>query len=309
MRGGVGANTLSKNMKLGSKFKVAIFGHLYQSDENRTVWAVVRKLNDLGAEVLMEEAFYHHIKASMPSDVGAVTPQIAAGIEADWVVSMGGDGTFLRTAAAIGAKEIPILGVNTGHLGFLADVSADNIHAELEAVVAGEYVIERHSVIQAQKDGKPLSTYPYALNEVALLKHDNSSIIEVAAKINGELLTVYRADGLMVCTPTGSTGYSLSVGGPIIVPQSNTFCLSPVASHSLSTRPVVLCDDAEISLTVRSRSHNFLISIDGRSDSFPDGTTVVLRRAPYCVRVMKVKHKSFFTTLRDKMMWGADGRF
>ena len=224
-------------------------------------------------------------------------------------MSMGGDGTFLRTAAAIGAKEIPILGVNTGHLGFLADVSADNIHAELEAVVAGEYVIERHSVIQAQKDGKPLSTYPYALNEVALLKHDNSSIIEVAAKINGELLTVYRADGLMVCTPTGSTGYSLSVGGPIIVPQSNTFCLSPVASHSLSTRPVVLCDDAEISLTVRSRSHNFLISIDGRSDSFPDGTTVVLRRAPYCVRVMKVKHKSFFTTLRDKMMWGADGRF
>ncbi len=309
MRGGVGANTLSKNMKLGSKFKVAIFGHLYQSDENRTVWAVVRKLNDLGAEVQMEEAFYHHIKASMPSDVGAVTPQIAAGIEADWAVSMGGDGTFLRTAAAIGAKEIPILGVNTGHLGFLADVSADNIHAELEAVVAGEYVIERHSVIQAQKDGKPLSTYPYALNEVALLKHDNSSIIEVAAKINGELLTVYRADGLMVCTPTGSTGYSLSVGGPIIVPQSNTFCLSPVASHSLSTRPVVLCDDAEISLTVRSRSHNFLISIDGRSDSFPDGTTVVLRRAPYCVRVMKVKHKSFFTTLRDKMMWGADGRF
>lgn len=309
MRGGVGANTLSKNMKLGSKFKVAIFGHLYQSDENRTVWAVIRKLNDLGAEVLMEEAFYHHIKALMPSDVGAVTPQIAAGIEADWAVSMGGDGTFLRTAAAIGAKEIPILGVNTGHLGFLADVSADNIHAELEAVVAGEYVIERHSVIQAQKDGKPLSTYPYALNEVALLKHDNSSIIEVAAKINGELLTVYRADGLMVCTPTGSTGYSLSVGGPIIVPQSNTFCLSPVASHSLSTRPVVLCDDAEISLTVRSRSHNFLISIDGRSDSFPDGTTVVLRRAPYCVRVMKVKHKSFFTTLRDKMMWGADGRF
>lgn len=296
-------------MKLGSKFKVAIFGHLYQSDENRTVWAVVRKLNDLGAEVLMEETFYHHIKLSQPYDVGAVTPQTAAGIEADWAVSMGGDGTFLRTAAAIGAKEIPILGINTGHLGFLADVSADDIHAELEAVVAGEYVIERHSVIQAQKDGKPLNTYPYALNEVALLKHDNSSIIEVAAKINGELLTVYRADGLMVCTPTGSTGYSLSVGGPIIVPQSNTFCLSPVASHSLSTRPVVLCDDAEISLTVRSRSHNFLISIDGRSESFPDDTTVVLRRAPYCVRVMKVKHKSYFTTLRDKMMWGADGRF
>lgn len=296
-------------MKSGLKFKVAIFGHLYPSDGNRAVATVVRKLNDMGAEVLMEASFYHKIKSCLPSDIGAITSQSAADIEADWAVSMGGDGTFLRTAASIGAKEIPILGINTGHLGFLADVSADNIEVELEAVAAGEYVVERHSVIHAQKDGQPLSTYPYALNEVALLKHDNSSIIEIAAKINGELLTVYRADGLMVCTPTGSTGYSLSVGGPIIVPQSNTFCLSPVASHSLSTRPVVLCDDAEISLTVKSRSHNFLISIDGRSESFPDATTILLRRASYCVRVMKVKHKSFFTTLRDKMMWGADGRF
>ena len=291
------------------KLKVAIYGHLYQSDENRAVETVIRKLNEMGAEVLMEASFYHKIKSSLSAEIAKVIPCPAEDIEADWAVSMGGDGTFLRTAASIGAKEIPILGINTGHLGFLADVSADNIEAGLEAVAAGECIVERHSVIQAQKDGKPLSTYPYALNEVALLKHDNSSIIEVAAKINGELLTVYRADGLMVCTPTGSTGYSLSVGGPIIVPQSNTFCLSPVASHSLSTRPVVLCDDAEISLTVRSRSHNFLISIDGRSESFPDATTVMLRRAPYCVRVMKVKHKSFFTTLRDKMMWGVDGRF
>ena len=259
-------------MKSGIKLKVAIYGHLYQSDENRAVETVIRKLNEMGAEVLMEASFYHKIKSSLSAEIAKVIPCLAEDIEADWAVSMGGDGTFLRTAASIGAKEIPILGINTGHLGFLADVSADNIEAGLEAVAAGECIVERHSVIQAQKDGKPLSTYPYALNEVALLKHDNSSIIEVAAKINGELLTVYRADGLMVCTPTGSTGYSLSVGGPIIVPQSNTFCLSPVASHSLSTRPVVLCDDAEISLTVRSRSHNFLISIDGRSESFESET-------------------------------------
>ena len=116
------------------------------------------------------------------------------------------------------------------------------------------------------------------------------------------------ADGLIVCTPTGSTGYSLSVGGPIIVPNSGTFCISPVASHSLSTRPVIICDDVEITLEVHSRSHNFLISVDGRSESFEDNTIITLRRAPYVVKVIKIEHKNFFDTLREKMMWGADQR-
>ena len=150
--------------------------------------------------------------------------------------------------------------------------------------------------------------YPYALNEGATLKHDNSSLIEIDTHINGALLTNYMSDGLIISTPTGSTGYSLSVGGPIIVPRSGTFCLSPVASHSLSTRPVIVCDDVVITLRVRSRSHNFLIAVDGRSESISENTTITLRRAPYAIGVMKVMHQNFFDTLRDKMMWGADQR-
>ena len=141
-----------------------------------------------------------------------------------------------------------------------------------------------------------------------MLKHDNSSLIDIRTEIDGELLTHYIADGLIVSTPTGSTGYSLSAGGPVIVPGTQTLCLSAVAPHSLYIRPVVLNDDVTITLTVQSRSHNFLVAIDGRSESFRSGTTITLRRASYDIKVMKIRHKNFFDTLRTKMMWGADNR-
>ena len=168
------------------------------------------------------------------------------------------------------------MGINTGRLGFLADVSPEDIENALDAVFDGRYTIEQRAVIAMTLDGETYHGYPYALNEVAILKHDNSSLIEIDTHINGALLTNYMSDGLIISTPTGSTGYSLSVGGPIIVPRSGTFCLSPVASHSLSTRP--------------------------------ENTTITLRRAPYAIGVMKVMHQNFFDTLRDKMMWGADQR-
>ena len=288
--------------------KVALYGNVYQTKKNIYVEAVLRKLQQLKADICIEPEFAGFIKERLKistehatTDTDTISPDIA--------ISMGGDGTFLNTAARIGERGIPILGINTGRLGFLADVSPDFIDSALDAVWRGEYNVEQRAVIAVSKDGKPLGGYPYALNEVAVLKHDNSSLIEIKTCIDGALLTNYMADGLIVCTPTGSTGYSLSVGGPIIVPRSGTFCISAVAPHSLSTRPVILCDDVEISLEVHSRSRNFLISVDGRSESFPDGTVITLRRAPYTIGVMKIKHKNFFETLRDKMMWGADQRF
>ena len=281
--------------------KVALYGNVYQTKKNIYVEAVLRKLQQLKADICIEPEFAGFIKERLKistehatTDTDAISPDIA--------ISMGGDGTFLNTAARIGERGIPILGINTGRLGFLADVSPDFIDSALDAVWRGEYNVEQRAVIAVSKDGKPLGGYPYALNEVAVLKHDNSSLIEIKTCIDGALLTNYMADGLIVCTPTGSTGYSLSVGGPIIVPRSGTFCISAVAPHSLS-------DDVEISLEVHSRSRNFLISVDGRSESFPDGTVITLRRAPYTIGVMKIKHKNFFETLRDKMMWGADQRF
>jgi NAD+ kinase len=221
---------------------------------------------------------------------------------------MGGDGTFLRTASRVADKRIPILGVNTGRLGFLADVNAQEIEHTIEALYAGDFSVETRAVIQVETGDTPLQGYPCALNDVAILKRDNASMITIHASINGETLTTYQADGLVMSTPTGSTAYSLSVGGPIIVPGTHVFSLTAVAPHSLNVRPIVVAEDSVITLTVESRTHNFLVALDGRSEKLPDSTTLTLRKATYRVQVIKRSGTRYFRTLREKMMWGADQR-
>lgn len=288
--------------------RIALLGNVFQTKKNAYIKRVLKKLAELQADVCIEEGFADFLNRELGVSLNGMDTFKMPHLKADLVISMGGDGTFLTSAAQVGARGIPILGINTGHLGFLADVSPEDIENALDAVFDGRYTIEQRAVIAMTLDGETYHGYPYALNEVAILKHDNSSLIEIDTHINGALLTNYMSDGLIISTPTGSTGYSLSVGGPIIVPRSGTFCLSPVASHSLSTRPVIVCDDVVITLRVRSRSHNFLIAVDGRSESISENTTITLRRAPYAIGVMKVMHQNFFDTLRDKMMWGADQR-
>lgn len=233
------------------------------------------------------------------------TPHVA---EADLVLSVGGDGTFLNAASQVGERQTPILGINTGHLGFLADVDPADIADCLQRVLAGEGVIQPRSVLQVTTEGENLQGYPYALNEVAILKHDNSSLIQIETFVNGHLLNAYLADGLIVATPTGSTGYSLSVGGPILSPDSDSFCLSAVAPHSLNVRPVILRDNVDIELRISSRTGHYLLALDGRSQSLSDTTSLRLCRAPYNVNVVKVQRKEFFDTLRAKMHWGIDAR-
>lgn len=288
--------------------RIALLGNVFQTKKNAYIKRVLKKLAELQADVCIEEGFADFLNRELSVSLNGMDTFKMPHLKADLVISMGGDGTFLTSAAQVGARGIPILGINTGRLGFLADVSPEDIENALDAVFNGRYTIEQRAVIAMTLDGETYHGYPYALNEVAILKHDNSSLIEIDTHINGALLTNYMSDGLIISTPTGSTGYSLSVGGPIIVPRSGTFCLSPVASHSLSTRPVIVCDDVVITLRVRSRSHNFLIAVDGRSESISENTTITLRRAPYAIGVMKVMHQNFFDTLRDKMMWGADQR-
>lgn len=288
--------------------RIALLGNVFQTKKNAYIKRVLKKLAELQAEICIEEEFADFLNRELCVSLNGMDTFKMPHLKADLVISMGGDGTFLTSAAQVGARGIPILGINTGRLGFLADVSPEDIENALDAVFDGRYTIEQRAVIAMTLDGETYHGYPYALNEVAILKHDNSSLIEIDTHINGALLTNYMSDGLIISTPTGSTGYSLSVGGPIIVPRSGTFCLSPVASHSLSTRPVIVCDDVVITLRVRSRSHNFLIAVDGRSESISENTTITLRRAPYAIGVMKVMHQNFFDTLRDKMMWGADQR-
>ncbi len=229
-------------------------------------------------------------------------------VEADMAISLGGDGTFLKAATQVGNRQIPILGINTGRLGFLADVLPEEMEQVVDEIMKGHYRVEERSVLQVVSPTGTIHLTPFGLNEIAVLKHDSSSMISIHTSINGELLTTYQADGLVVATPTGSTAYSLSVGGPIIVPHSRTFAVTPVAPHSLNVRPLVIDDDAEIALRIESRSHNYLVSVDGRSESLSEETQLIIRKAPFCVRVVKRFDHHFFNTLRNKMMWGADAR-
>lgn len=227
---------------------------------------------------------------------------------ADMVISIGGDGTFLRTALNIGKKDIPILGINAGRLGFLADVNEKEMEAAIEDVIYGKYRIEHRSLLHLSTENKSFCGYNYALNEIAVLKQDTASMITIHATINGEYLNSYEADGLIISTPTGSTAYSLSVGGPILTPTSSNFVISPIAPHSLTTRPLVVDDDCEITLDVESRSGSFLISLDGRSEVCQIGTRLSINKASHTLKVAKRLDHTFFNTLREKLMWGADSR-
>ena len=226
----------------------------------------------------------------------------------DLVISMGGDGTFLKAACMVGEREIPILGINKGRLGFLADVLPSEIEDVLEHVLRRDYMIENHTVIKLEADGECVDCCPFALNDIAVLKRDTASMISIKAYVNGECLVNYQADGLIIATPTGSTAYSLSNGGPIIVPQSGSLCITPVAPHSLNIRPIVINDTSVIELEVCSRSHNFLVAIDGRSMKLTEGTRLTIRKADYMVKLVKLKNQRYFSTLHRKLMWGADSR-
>ena len=290
------------------KLRFAIFGNLYQPKKSVSIQKILVCLTERRAVVNVERDFYDFLTSGQRLPLDGVQVFDGPAFEADFAISMGGDGTFLRTASMVGDKQIPILGVNTGRLGFLADNNAQEIERTIEALYAGDYSVETRAVIQLQTSAPLLQGYPCALNDVAILKRDNASMITIHATVNGDYLTTYQADGLILSTPTGSTAYSLSVGGPIIVPGTRVFSLTAVAPHSLNVRPIVISEDSELQLTVESRSHNFLVALDGRSEKLPDTTSLTLRKAPYRVRVIKRAGTKYFHTLREKMMWGADQR-
>lgn len=290
------------------KLRFALFGNIYQAKKSLAVQKLLCLLEEKEADMYIDRPFYEYLVGNLRLDIHPKGLIEGNDFDADVVVSMGGDGTFLEAASRVGDKRIPILGINMGRLGFLADISAEEIDTAIESIYSDAFSIEERSVLQIEySDGSPVGN-PYALNEVAVLKRDNSSMISIRININGEYLTTYQADGLIINTPTGSTGYALSVGGPIMTPQSQTFGLVPVAPHSLNVRPLTLCDDVEIELSVESRSHQYLVAIDGRSESCAESIKLTIRRAPYSIRVFKRPGTTFFRTLRNKLMWGNDVR-
>ncbi len=228
---------------------------------------------------------------------------------ADVALSVGGDGTFLNTAQHVGDKNIPILGINTGKLGFLADVAINEIETVLTDILKRNFTIEERSVLEVSASNNAFKGSPFALNEVAVLKQDLSSMISIEAFVGGEYFHTYRADGLIVSTPTGSTAYSLSVGGPILVPQARNLIVAPVASHSLNVRPLIIPDSWDVHLKMFSRSHSYLISLDGRSQIMSEQTELFIKRANHTIKIIKPSgNHTFFNTLKNKLMWGIDKR-
>ena len=291
-----------------STLSFALFGNVYQRHKSTAIKQLLNALQQHDARILIDEEYYDFLNCAELIDINSVETFTGNNFDTDFAISMGGDGTLLKTASRVRQKQIPILGVNMGRLGFLADVSAESIEENIDALFRGDYSVEDRSLIRVETNGEPIEGYECALNDVAILKRDSASMISIRTSINGEYLTTYQADGLIISTPTGSTAYSLSNGGPIIVPRTGVMLMTAVAPHSLNIRPIVLPDTAQIELTVSSRSHTFLVAIDGRSGKLPEGTTLRLSRAPYMVKVVKRSGTRYFATLREKMMWGADVR-
>ena len=295
-------------VKKENDMRFALFGNTYQAKKSLHAEQLFRLLEQHQAQLCISRDFYEFLCKDAHLQIPHADLFDNDDFQADMVISLGGDGTFLKAASHVGRKGIPILGINTGRLGFLADISPEEMETTFNEIYEHRFRTEERSVLQLKCNNPHLQKAPYALNEIAVLKRDSSSRIINRATLNGSLLTTYQADGLIVATPTGSTAYSLSVGGPIIAPDSKTIALTPVAPHSLNMRPIVICDDREITLDVESRSHNFLVAIDGRSESCQENTRLTISKADYTIKVVKRFNHRFFDTLRNKMMWGADLR-
>lgn len=226
----------------------------------------------------------------------------------NFMFSIGGDGTLLDAITYVGVNEIPVLGINTGRLGFLATVTYDQIPAAINSLYHGHYTIEDRSLIRADIDQDVFEGVNYGLNEFSILKSHSSTMIVVHTYLDGEYLNSYWADGLIVATPTGSTGYSLSCGGPVLHPQTNNFVISPVCPHNLNVRPLVVSDTSVITFEVEGRSNNFLVSLDSRSKQVDASTKIAVRRENFNAKLVKIEQVNFLNTLRSKLNWGLDKR-
>ena len=288
--------------------RIAVFGNIYRTVILSHIKVLFEYFKDKGVTLLLDNELYEFVH-----EFGECSMEHAEIIqnddfEADLCLSIGGDGTFLNTAARIGRKQIPILGINTGRLGFLADVPSEEILPALVAVLSSKFQVEDRTLLFAETSDGEEFEYPYALNEISVLKQDSSSMISINASVNGQVIHTYQADGLVVSTPTGSTAYSMSVGGPLLVPQAQNIILSPVASHSLNVRPLIVPDTWTIELEVHSRSRCYLVAMDGRSKVLEQSTKLRITKADYTVKVIKQLNHTFFDTLKDKLMWGVDKR-
>jgi NAD+ kinase len=224
------------------------------------------------------------------------------------LISLGGDGTMLDTVSFIGDSNIPLIGINLGRLGFLAAISENEAADAIESLVRGSYTIEKRSLLHLESSMPIFEDAPFALNEFTLHRKDSSSMIKIHTYLNGEFLNTYWADGLIVATPTGSTGYSLSCGGPVVFPQTSSFVITPVAPHNLSTRPIVVPDDNVISFELEGRTDHFLCTLDSRTETIPTSIQLAVKKENFSISLIRPDEHNFLKTIRQKLYWGIDRR-
>lgn len=286
--------------------RVLIFGNAYQQDDIGRVCALLEHLCRQRLDVAVEAGYLNYLRGQ--GGVADVSSFTTADVPAaDLALSLGGDGTFLTTVMWVSCQGMPILGINLGHLGYLTAGRLDADNEVIDAVLRGDYRIEERTMLQVDSDAVEIP-HPWALNEIAILRHDTSSMLDMETRLRSHSLTTYRGDGLIVSTPTGSTAYNMSVGGPILEPTAACLVLSPISPHSLTMRPLVVRDDSVITVRTHTRATHYEVSIDGEVALCPTGSSLTIRRAPYCARVVQLLDNNFGNTLRQKLLWGTDQR-
>ncbi|MEL4308967.1 NAD kinase [Joostella sp. CR20] len=292
--------------------KIGIYGQYYKEDSEEYILKLLEVLKRNNAEVYLEAAYLQQIKeAIVVSEIyKTFTSFEDLDTSFDLFLSVGGDGTMLRTVLFVRDLDIPILGINTGRLGFLATVQKENIEAAIEEVLKNRFEVKKRALLQITT-ATPMEEQTevnFALNEIAVSRKNTTSMITVATWLDDEYLTSYWADGLIVSTPTGSTGYSLSCNGPVIAPSTDALVLTPIAPHNLNARPLVIPDKTKIKLKVSGREDTFLVSLDSRIATLNNETEILIERAPFTIKLVDLSDESFLKTLRKKLLWGEDRR-
>lgn len=292
--------------------KVAIFGQFYHQNAEEAIKILFDYLEKKNGDFFIEETFLQIINSQINPDENAHHFNTFKTLDDsfDLLISIGGDGTILRAITFVKDKSIPIVGINTGRLGFLATIQNNRIETAMDHIFEGRYKISERSLLEVKTtpSNENMENLNFALNEITVSRKNTTSMITVDTHLNGEYLTSYWSDGLIVSTPTGSTGYSLSCGGPVIDPHAESFVLTPIAPHNLNARPLVIKDTTEIQLKVSGREHQHLISLDSRIATLDNETLITISKAPFKIKMIELLDESFLDTLRKKLLWGEDKR-
>jgi NAD+ kinase len=291
--------------------RVAIYGQAFKENGLNYVFELLEELKLLKADILIEEDFYKLLRVEEP-DLSCQTFDHNHGLDKDFdlFVSFGGDGTILRAVTYVGDLGIPIVGVNTGRLGFLSTYKKENVRRLIHDFIKGDYIVVERSLVSVNSEPEieEFKELNFALNEVTVSRKDTTSMITIETHLNDEYLTSYWADGLIISTPTGSTGYSLSCGGPVMTPTAQSLVITPIAPHNLNARPLVISDDTEIRIKVSGREDQHMVSLDSRLATIDNGKELVIKKTDFSIKMIEYASESFLKTIRNKLLWGQDKR-